>query len=87
VDALAVADALISKDPKSADAHAWRGRIIGSLAQGNPVDMMKYGMGAREEFEKALTLDTNNWNAYLGRGILRLMASPGYGGDVGGAIA
>jgi len=86
-DALAVADALIAKDPKNADAHAWRGRMMNSLAQANPLDMLKYGMGARDEFEKALSLDPNNRYALLGRGIARLMAPPGYGGDVDGAIA
>ena len=86
-DALAVADALIAKDPKNADAHAWRGRMMNSLAQANPLDMVKYGMGAREEFEKALSLDPNNRYAFLGRGIARLMAPAGYGGDVDGAIA
>jgi len=87
VDALAMADALVAKDPKSADVHVWKGRIMGSLAQGNPVDMMKYGVGAMEEFEKALALDTNHPDAHLGRGIGRLMAPPGFGGDVDGAIA
>jgi tetratricopeptide (TPR) repeat protein len=86
-DALAVADALIAKDPKNADAHAWRGRMMNSLAQANPLDMLKQGAGAREEFEKALSLDPNNRTAFLGRGIARLMAPPGYGGDVDGAIA
>jgi tetratricopeptide (TPR) repeat protein len=87
LDALAAADALIARDPRSADAHAWRGRILSSLAQGNPLDMMKYGTGAREEFDKALSLDPNNRNALLGRGISRLMAPLAYGGDVDGAIA
>jgi len=86
-DALAMADDLIAKDPKSADAHAWKGRILGSLAQGNPVDKMKYGVAAMEEFEKALALDPNNPDAHLGRGIGRLMAPAGSGEDVDGAIA
>jgi len=86
-DALAMADALIAKDPKSAELHVWKGRIMGSLAQGNPADMMTYGMGAMQEFEKALATDPNNPDAHLGRGIGRLMAPPGFGGDVDGAIA
>ena len=86
-DALAMANTLVDKDPKSAEAHVWKGRILGSLAQGNPADMMKYGMGAMEEFEKALALDPNNPQAHLGRGIGRLAAPPGFGGDVDGAIA
>jgi len=87
VDALAMADALIAKDPKSADAHAWKGRILGSLAQGTPEDKMKYGGAAMEEFEKALALDANHPDAHLGRGIGRLMAPAGSGEDVDGAIA
>jgi uncharacterized spore protein YtfJ len=86
-EALLMADTLIAKDPKSADAHVWKGRIMGSLAQGNPADMMKYGMGAMAEFEKALALDASNPGAHLGRGVGRLMAPPGFGGDLDGAIA
>ncbi|MGD0783831.1 MAG: spore germination protein GerW family protein [Candidatus Aminicenantales bacterium] len=86
-DALAMADGLIAQDPKSADFHVWKGRIMGSLAQANPADMMKYGMGAMQEFEKALALDPNNPDAHLGRGVGRSMAPPGFGGDADGAIA
>lgn len=86
-EALAMADDLIAKDPNSAEVHVWKGRIMGSLAQGNPVDKMKYGMGAMQEFEKALARDPNNADAYLGRGMGRLMAPSGFGGDVDGAIA
>jgi uncharacterized spore protein YtfJ len=86
-DALAMADDLIAKDPKSADVHVWKGRIMGSLAQGNPADMMKYGMGASREFERAVALDPNNPDAHLGRGIGRMAAPPGFGGDMDGAIA
>jgi uncharacterized spore protein YtfJ len=86
-DALAMADVLVAKDPKSAEVHVWKGRIMGSLAQGGPADGMKYGMGAMQEFEKALALDPNNPDAYLGRGRGRLMAPSGFGGDLDGAIA
>lgn len=87
VDALAVADTLIAKNPKSADLHVWKGRIMSGLAQGSPAAMMKYGVGAMQEFERALALDPNNPDAHLGRGMGRLMAPPGLGGDVDGAIA
>lgn len=86
-DAMDMADALIAKDPRSAELHVWKGRIMGLMAQGNPADMMKYGMGAMQEFEKALALDPNNPDAHLGRAIGRLTAPPGFGGDVDGAIA
>ncbi len=86
-DALDMADALIAKDPKSADVHMWKGRIMGMMAQGNPADMMKYGMGAMQEFEKALALEPNNPDAHVGRAVGRLIAPPGFGGDVDGAIA
>lgn len=56
-EALALADSVIAKDPQNADAHVWKGRIMGSLAAGNPA-------GAMEEFEKALALDKNNPQAY-----------------------
>ena len=86
-EALALADALIAQDPKNADGHVWKGRIMGALAQGNPADMLKYGMGAMQEFEKALAIDSDNPDAHFGRGIGRLMAPPGFGGDTDGAIA
>jgi tetratricopeptide (TPR) repeat protein len=86
-EALKAAGEAIDKDPKNAEAHAWKGRILGAMAQGNPADMAKYGAGAREEFEKALALDPKNRNALFGRGIGRLMAPPAFGGDPDGAIA
>jgi tetratricopeptide (TPR) repeat protein len=86
-EALEMVDALLAKDPNNADLHAWKGHIMGSLAQGNPADMMKYGMGAMQEYETALELDPQNANALFGRGVGRLMAPPGFGGDIDGAIA
>jgi tetratricopeptide (TPR) repeat protein len=85
-EALAMADALLAKDPDNADLHAWKGHAMGSLAQGNPANMMKYGMGAMQEYEMALKLDPDNANGHFGRGMVRLMAPPGFGGDIDGAI-
>jgi len=85
-EALAVIDWLLANDPNCPDLHAWKGNIMGSLAQGNPADMIKYGMGAMQEFEKALELDPKNVSAHFGRGMGRLMAPEGFGGDVNGAI-
>jgi uncharacterized spore protein YtfJ/Tfp pilus assembly protein PilF len=81
-----MADLLISKDPDNADLHAWKGHILGSMAQGNPIDMMKYGMAAMQEYEKALALDPENADAHFGRGMGRMMAPPQFGGSVDGAI-
>jgi uncharacterized spore protein YtfJ len=86
-EALDMVDALLAKDPNNADLHAWKGHIMGNLAQGNPADMMKYGMGAMQEYETALELDPQNADAHFGRGVGRLMAPPGFGGDIDGAIA
>ncbi len=86
-DALAMLDALLAKEPNNADLHAWKGHVMGSMAQGNPADMMKYGMGAMQEYETALSLDPQNADAHFGRGVARLMAPPGFGGDIDGAIA
>jgi len=85
-EALDMADALLAKDPNNADLHAWKGHAMGSLAQGNPANMMKYGMGAMQEYETTLQLDPDNADGHFGRGMVRLMAPPGFGGDLDGAI-
>jgi len=85
-EALDMADALLVKDPNNADLHAWKGHAMGSLAQGNPANMMKYGMGAMQEYETTLQLDPDNADGHFGRGMVRLMAPPGFGGDLDGAI-
>jgi uncharacterized spore protein YtfJ len=85
-EALQVVEALLAKEPNRADLHAWKGHIMGNLAQGNPLNMMKYGMGAMQEYETALQLDPKNTDAHFGRGMVRLMAPQGFGGDLDGAI-
>jgi len=86
-EALEGVDSLMSADPENAELHAWKGSILGTLAQGdNPADMIKYGMGAMREFDTALKLDPNNVRARFGRAVGRLMAPEGFGGDVDGAI-
>jgi tetratricopeptide (TPR) repeat protein len=85
-EAVDMADALLAKDPSNADLHAWKGHAMGSLAQGNPADMMRYGLGAMQEYETALQLDPANADGHFGRGMVRLMAPPGFGGDLDGAI-
>ncbi|HSA95291.1 MAG TPA: spore germination protein GerW family protein [Acidobacteriota bacterium] len=85
-EALQTVEALLAKDPNSPDLHAWKGHIMGNLAQGSPLDMMKYGMGAMQEYETALRLDPKNADAHFGRGMVRLMAPQGLGGDLDGAI-
>jgi len=85
-EALAVVDSLLANDPNCADLHTWKGNIMGSLAQGSPLDAMKYGMGAMQEFEKAIELDPQNASAHFGRGMGRLMAPEGFGGNLDGAI-
>lgn len=85
-EALEMADSLLAKDPNNSDLHVWKGNIMGTLAQGNPVDMIKYGMGAMQEFAKAVELDPNNARAHFGQGMGRLMSPPGFGQDLDGAI-
>jgi len=86
-EALEAVDSLLARDPNNADLHAWKGSIMGNLATGgNPMDMMKYGMGAMQEFETALTIDPNNIRAHFGRGMGRLAAPEGFGRDYDGAI-
>ena len=86
-EALDSVDSLIAADPGNAELHAWKGSILGTLAQGdNPADLFKYGMGAMQEFEKALQLDPENIRARIGRGAGRLLAPAGFGGDIDGAI-
>ena len=86
-EALEAVESLIASQPENAELHAWKGSIMGTLAQGdNPADMIKYGMGAMQSFETALNLDPNNVRGRFGRGVGRLMAPVGFGGDVDGAI-
>lgn len=86
-DALSAVKSLIASQPENAELHAWKGSILGTLAQGdNPADMIKYGMEAMQAFETALELDPNNVRGRIGRGVGRLMAPAGFGGDVDGAI-
>lgn len=86
LQALEVVEALIAQDPQNAELYAWKGNIMGSMAQGNPMDMMKYGMGAMQAYEKALQLDPDNVTAHFGRGMGRMMAPEGFGGDLDGAV-
>ncbi len=86
-ESLDAIDPLIAAQPENAELHAWKGSILGTLAQGdNPADMIRYGMGAMQEFETALELDPHNVRARIGRGVGRLLAPEGFGGDVDGAI-
>ena len=86
-EALTAVESLIASQPENAELYAWKGTIMGALAQGdNPADMIKYGMGAMEAFETSLNLDPNNVRGRMGRGVGRLMAPEGFGGDVDGAI-
>jgi uncharacterized spore protein YtfJ len=85
-EALTMVESLIANDPDCADLYAWKGNVMGSLAQGNPADMMTYGMGAIEAFDKTLELDPEHALGHFGRGIGRLMAPEGFGGDLDGAI-
>ncbi|MDD8014966.1 MAG: spore germination protein GerW family protein [Acidobacteriota bacterium] len=86
-EALAAVDSLLEKDPDCAELHAWKGAIMGSLVKGdNPLEMMKYGMGAMQEFETAVKLDPANIRARFGRGMGRMKAPEGFGRDYAGAI-
>jgi uncharacterized spore protein YtfJ/Tfp pilus assembly protein PilF len=86
-EALEGIETLLAEDPDIAEYHAWKGNIMGSLAgSGNPMDMMKYGMGAMQAFDKALELDSGNVTAHFGRGMGRLMAPEGFGRDYNGAL-
>lgn len=86
-EALTAVDSLIASQPENAELFAWKGSILGTLAESdNPADMIKYGMGAMQAFETALNLDPNNVRGRFGRGVGRLMAPEGFGGDVDGAI-
>jgi uncharacterized spore protein YtfJ len=85
-EALEVVESMIAEDPDNADLHAWKGNVMGNLAQGSPMDAMKYGMGAMQAYDKALELDPNNVMGHFGRGMGRLMAPEGFGGNVDGAI-
>lgn len=81
-DALEMTDVLLAKEPNNADYHVWKGNAMGRLAQKNPADMIKYGMGAMQEYETALSLDPESQGGHFGRGMTSL-----YTGNLDGAIA
>jgi uncharacterized spore protein YtfJ len=81
-EALEMADVLLAKDPNNADLHVWKGNAMGRLVQENPANMMKYGLGAVQEYETALQLDPQHPGGHFGRGMTRL-----YMGNLDGAIA
>jgi uncharacterized spore protein YtfJ len=85
-EALEIVESMIADDPDNADLYAWKGNVMGNLAQGSPMDTMKYGMGAMQAYDKALEIDPENAMAHFGRGMGRLMAPEGFGGDLDGAI-
>ncbi len=85
-EALKIVTELLAQSPDNAEFHTWKGHVLGRLAQGNPLQMMKYGPAAMQEYETALSIDPNNAGAHFGRGVGRLMAPFGFGGDVDGAI-
>lgn len=80
-EALEMTELLLAREPNNADLHVWKGNAMGRLAQGNPADMMKYGMGAMQEYETALVLDPQHQGGHFGRGIARF-----YMGNTDGAI-
>ena len=80
-EALALLDTLLQREPRNAEAHAWRGNALGTLSD-QAKDMMQaaqYGLGALQEFETAIQLDPNNVTGRLGRGVANLMAPPPFG--------
>jgi uncharacterized spore protein YtfJ len=81
-EVLEMADVLLAKDPDDADLHVWKGNAMGRLVQENPANMMKYGLGAAQEYETALQLDPQHPGGHFGRGMTRL-----YMGNLEGAIA
>jgi len=75
-ESLAVLDQLLEQEPDNADAHAWKGNVLGMLSQqtSDPTQIIKYGMQALEEFNTAIQLDPNNITARMGRGVANLIA-------------
>ncbi|MBM3238518.1 tetratricopeptide repeat protein [Candidatus Poribacteria bacterium] len=80
-EALAVLDKFLEAEPNNAEAHAWKGNVLGTLSQraSDMMQMMQYGMQAMQEFETAVQLDPNNITGLMGRGMSMLMAPPPFG--------
>lgn len=79
--ALAVLDSLLELNPENADAHAWRGNVLGTMAdQAEDMALMaQFGISAMQAFETAIQLDPDNIAGRLGRGLSNLMAPPPFG--------
>ena len=86
-EALAMAEELVERHPNSADAHAWKGSLLGYRAgEVGGMEAARAGMSAAQEFELALYLDPDNALAYMGVGMLKLFTPEDYGGSPDVAI-
>jgi tetratricopeptide (TPR) repeat protein len=81
-------EALIQNDSQNAALYVQKGQLMGQITEiGGMMEKMKYGMGMKEAFEKAVELDPETIEGHLGRGIIRFFIPQQFGGDPEGALA
>lgn len=80
-ESLAILDKFLEKEPNNAEAHAWKGNVLGTMSDqaSDMMQKMQYGIQAIQEFETAVRLDPNNITGRMGAGKSMLMAPPPFG--------
>lgn len=66
---VAAARRAVALSPKSSEAHALLGSLLGQLTEYVPLGGMRYGPESKNELDEALQLDPNNQGAYVSRAL------------------
>lgn len=67
--------------PKSSEAHALLGSLLGQLTEYVPLGGMRYGRESTSELDEAIQLDSNNQGAYVSRALAFYFTPSMFGGS------
>jgi tetratricopeptide (TPR) repeat protein len=85
-DGIAAAEKAVSLNPSSSEAHRLNGDLTGELIGVVFMGGMRHGKHAGEELDKAIQLDPNNAEAYIGRAIGYFFTPSTFGGSKDKAV-
>ena len=85
-DGIAAAEKAVSLNPNSSEAHRLNGDLTGELIGVVFMGGMRHGKHAGDELDKALQLDPNNAEAYVGRAIGYYFTPSSFGGSKDKAV-